>query len=143
MRRKILFRGKVKEIDLETCPEDGWVWGYYRQDISGGELRHYIFNCPVEWEVIPESVGQYVGVCDDDGRKIFEGDVVRCCYEIPTMGLFGGAVVEEEEYIGVVEYRGGSFYIGKHSPLENFRPDEMEVIGNIFDNPDLLNSKSK
>lgn len=135
--RRILFRGKAKDIDIETCPEDGWVWGYYRQDISSGELRHYIFNCPVEWEVVPESVGQFVGVYDDDDREIFEGDVVRCCYENPVMGLFGGAVMREEEHIGVVEYCGGSFYIGEQL-LDSFRPDEMEVIGNIFDNSDLI-----
>lgn len=130
MRRKILFRGKVKDIDLETCPEDGWVWGYYRQDISGGELRHYIFNCPMEWEVIPESVDQFTGLYDNSGVEIFFGDIVRDKY-----GDIGKVIWFSDSSIRV-DWGGGDIH---YIDLEW----GLEVIGNIFDNSDLLSTKSE
>ena len=68
MAREIKFRGKD--------PKGGWVEGYYLQDLTQGEMRSYIFNCPCCWDVIPETVGQFTGQLDKNGKEIYEGDVV-------------------------------------------------------------------
>lgn len=126
--REILFR--AKRID-----NGEWVEGYYFKRRG----RHYIL--PVydsdhdfderyaEWvEVDPETVCQYTGLTDKNGRKIFEGDIL-------SFSAYG------ENYKGDVRVIKGNFTIwcGKCAP---FLDDALEkhsaiVIGNIFDNPEL------
>ena len=78
-------------------------------------------------EVIPETVRQYTCLTDINGKKIFEGDIVRIKYKETT--------IEK----AVIEYAGFGFYgatIGDYWELENYY--EIEVIGNRWDNPELL-----
>ena len=132
MKRKILFRAKVKHHDQMTNPEDGWVWGYYRQDIKGGELKHYIFNCPMEWEIIPETLGQYTDVYDGEENRIFEGDIIR----YNESDLFGGYITR----VGYVKYEKGSYYVYlndvecEYLSWVQCQDEFLEVIGNIHDN---------
>ena len=63
MKREIKFRGKD--------PKGGWVEGYYLQDLTQGEMRSYIFNCPCYWEVVPETVGQFTGLLDKMRKEIY------------------------------------------------------------------------
>jgi uncharacterized phage protein (TIGR01671 family) len=148
--KEIKFRGKVVNHDPMTNPENGWVEGYYLQDLDNGVVKHYIFNCPCCWEVIPESVGQFTGLHDKDGKEIYEGDVVRN-KEIGGYGL---------EYLGVVRYyeedcRFGIdttainkftkrvlFSVGESIANDGHYTitytNEYEVLGNIHDNPNFL-----
>ena len=109
--REILFRGKR--------PSDSkWVRGYYQQYPQG---YVHIQNDNLDWTpVIPETVGQYVGRKDRNGRKIFEGDVVKSSWG----------------YSGVVEF--DSFI---YAMCEGMVSEDIEIIGNIFDNPDLAVSR--
>ena len=49
----IRYRGKVVNHDPMTNPENGYVEGFYFQDLDNGVVKHYIFNCPMTWEVDP------------------------------------------------------------------------------------------
>lgn len=52
----IRYRGKVINHDPMTNPENGYVEGFYYQDLDNGVVKHYIFNCPMTWEVDPTTV---------------------------------------------------------------------------------------
>lgn len=119
VKREILFRGKRKdngkwiEGNLVVC-----VGRYFIYVLIGNEL--------VEFEVDPETVGQYTGQDDENGEKIFEGDVV---------------LYESDEY-GVIEWdnQTARFVIegdGVCYDFDNFYGKELEVIGNIHDNEDF------
>ena len=73
---------------------------------------------------------QFTSLLDKKGKDIYEGDIVN--YD--TAGFSGGLN-------GVVEWKDSGFYIARHIPLsqiiEKFKGD-CEVIGNIYENPDLL-----
>lgn len=133
--REILFRGKRKD-------NGKWVEGFYHcvTDNYTPKNIHYITTfkridngeivLTGPFEVIPETVGQYTGLKDKNGRKIFEGDIVRYGTDI---------------YEVVFETRCGCGYFGiKMSHIEtwnfcNITPANlMEIIGNIHDDPELL-----
>lgn len=132
--REILFRGKRKD-------NGKWIEGDLRQDkdLGGSYVSgwNYYTDCmgaerePFEHEVIPETVGQYTGLKDKNGRKIFEGDIVR---------WYGTDIYEV-----VFETRFGCGYFGiKMSHIETWNfciitpANLMEIIGNIHDDPELL-----
>lgn len=135
--REILFRGKRTD-------NGEWVYGYYtkaRYYLNDKEM-HVIFAPDGEAfprcefsdyeEVDPETVCQFTGLYDKNGRKIFEGDIIKGkVYEM------NGCRVRK----GVVEYHGVGFVM-------NLDPNswydqknilfDCEVIGNIYNNPELL-----
>jgi uncharacterized phage protein (TIGR01671 family) len=93
----------------------------------------------VEWhEVIPETVGQYTGLTDKNGKKIFEGDI--CRFREWSKG--------DMCWIGKVHYEHQQFVISGDRNKEcegtftlvmsRFIPENIEIIGNIHDNPELL-----
>lgn len=136
--RTIIFRGK--RID-----NGEWVYGYFvsegeesyifeQEEVDKGiDLGGYLDCCQMS-EVIPETVGQYTGITDKNGRKIFEGDIVGC---------FLNTQIFEIEYC---EERCGYFLddimLSGDAPLSieclgNMR-NTVEVIGTIHDHPELL-----
>lgn len=133
MMKEILFRGK----HIHTLPEnkhlDGiWVYGYLCD-------KDYINSPEDEFLVDPETVCQYTGMSDKNGKKVFEGDIVKINNDVKeAFGISDGAVV----------YCGGSFIIGNSGRNRTLNSLFViadinyvirgEVIGNIFDNPELV-----
>ena len=124
--REILFRDKRTD-------NGEWVYGNlvrgcdkkyaYIVEFGNEELcRNYV-------DVHPETVGQYTGLADKNGTKIFEGDIVKrfwfgkmCIYQIDyDNGL--------ASFIGRAGMKFTAFY---------YDSEEFEVVGNIYDNPELL-----
>lgn len=138
--REIQFRAKCVDIDEQSTPSDGWVEGYYRLDVSGGKLCHYIFNCPMEWEIDPNTLGQFTGLHDKNGKEIYEGDIVRgncgngeVRHLISFYDMIASFVAEILPDKDINDYCTLSqIWILKYN---------KEVIGNIHDNPELLNNK--
>ena len=159
--REILFRGKRTD-------NGEWFDGFYtcvadvHYILSGifDSLTNGIINT-TGYKVIPETVSQFTGLYDKNGRKIFEGDIVltQDYYDKPY-----AKNRKSKRHIGVVEYKIGSsssFYnevTGKWDAHKEWEAEwivkvkhygkfahgdwgdffDCEVIGNIYDNPELL-----
>lgn len=119
--REILFRGK-------RLGDGEWVDGslFIDEKKDKHEILVGYVNYRVCWEVDPESVGQFTGLTDMNGQKIFEGDIIS--------GYDNNYVCEWDE--GNVEF---TVFDGKESfGIAYADYMHMEVIGNIHDNPELL-----
>lgn len=114
--REIEFRGK--EIHHMTSV---WIFGFYD---GSGECSRIIDSDGDFHLVLPETVGQYTGVKDKNGQKIYEGDVV---FDGEFTGLVWG-FRDSARYTVV--------YDGLSKGLSDDHPDHLEIIGNFFDNPE-------
>lgn len=140
MNREILFRGKRKS--------DGeWIFGnLLRTDDDGiciiqNHVPHHFLK---NYEVDQETICQYTGLIDKkNDKKIFEGDI--CDFSVFD---YNG---HDTQYRGIVVYAGSKFVLWKSKDSEYYgadggfdldwtiaQDDEFEVVGNIFDNPELL-----
>ena len=124
--REIIFRGKYVN-------SGGWLFGDLQQNCDVVKIREQESDTkrvPRSFTVDPETVGQYTGLTDKNGRKIFEGDVVKGIDEYMSIPVFGK-----------VGFGDGSFYAVDKYGLSHYRWADyydMKVIGNIYDNPELL-----
>ena len=121
--REILFRGKMDRSGM-------WVQGDLRQYPSGAvAIRSELIGNTVK--VIPATVGQYTGLKDKNGLRIFEGDIVDHYYQ---KGFSNRGVVvwqaENARFTHELRTMSPAFVF--------FNPEAWEVIGNIHDNPELI-----
>ena len=145
--REILFRGKRKDTSK-------WTEG-----LTVFKLDKYVYMCkssmceitydlqhnikaitsknPFFVEVIPETVGQFTGLTDKNGKKIFEGDIVSF------------ADCWDTQHKGIVCWRSGSYDVDcSKSDKDIFRlftayACGAKIIGNIHDNPELMGGERK
>ena len=130
--REILFRGKTQQ-------HTRWIYG---------DLNHYMCDDGVfiaenghsMHRVFKETVGQYTGLTDKNGTKIFEGDIVWFEDESPSNYEYHDCT---EMRCGTIEYGDNCFYITDRIAveMEDLIYDgklDVEIIGNIHDNPELL-----
>ena len=132
--REILFRGKRKE-------NGEWVYGNYAVT-DNNEKQHFIFqNKAFEFEVDPETVGQYTGITDDNGKKIFEGDILGITNDDPDYDYITKVYLDCDTLC--VDIQGQDYdytSIGFAIEIWDDECDQVEIIGNIYDNPELLES---
>lgn len=149
--REILFRGQTRRygekvwMNGEKVPSN-WVYGGIfqgtgdfsviygadKEDFTGSDLGKHV--------VYTDTVGQFTGLTDKNGKRIFEGDIVH---------ILGNQSVEDwknVDYTALIAFLDGGFCaldgtIEEHC-LRRYalaRLDfDMEVIGNIHDNPEML-----
>ncbi|MDY6287971.1 MAG: YopX family protein [Bacteroidales bacterium] len=136
--KEILFR--AKRLD-----NGEWVYGYIRhyQNNQHTTEKWTIYEpaLSLEYEVDPATIGQYTGLTDKNGTKIFEGDILKVFY-------YG-----KSKIFGVVKFGKTRFFIDDNfmgmgdymkTPMnEMFSRYEFEVVGNVHDNPELWKGGEK
>ena len=129
--REILFRGK-------SAKDGKWFTGqllHFKSPVSEKELNIIVEGC--EWDdsnewfnigrrtkVVPETVGQYTGFDDKNGKKVFEGDILKA--EIWW------------EQGGCYPHTETRFIEATFPNMYKNHFEKFEVVGNIYDNPELL-----
>lgn len=126
--REILFRGK----HMHVCPEnkhlDGtWVEGYL-------EDENHINDGKCEFLIDPETICQYTGLTDKNGKKIWENDILS--------GYLDDDFPEDETRVLVLWQENGwcakQLECNGYEKLDVWYSEYFEVIGNVVDNPKLL-----
>ena len=164
--REILFRGKRTD-------NGEWVDGFYTRVADVHYILSGIFDSLTNgiintrgYKVIPETVGQYTGLTDKNGRKIFEGDIILYHHNVKKLVPCEDATQEEIQHYGLdhvtglglayrptrtIRYKGYvtidnlwglDLNLGNRCQWWRCKEGEqlmaVEVIGNIHDNPELL-----
>lgn len=137
MSREILFRGKhIHAMDSNEHLNGTWVHGYLSD-------KDYIYDKSLEGEFLVDenTICQYTGLNDKNGKKIFEGDVVKdsagVCGEV-KFGLYAaGFSIPDTNQGFYIEFPEESLYRKELGYWEN----KVVVIGNIYDSPKLLEDK--
>lgn len=150
--RTIKFRGK----DIETGK---WVYGFYlrledtfRKPIEGKErITNRIYTGSADscvdqttgydfsgdwYEVDPDTVGQFTGFLDFHRKEIYEGDIIQRYYNIGDGKIY--------KFEGVVVFEDGTFGVKQGDSILHLHSVKgWSIIGNIFDNPELLKGGEK
>lgn len=154
--REILFRGKV--IDSDNCHRLGeWVYGYFVNcaseyddpekdrvpeiiEVDADRIYAGEYSTWDVHKVAIKTVTQWTGLVDKNGKKIFEGDVVK---EEHGGQVRAGWTYEVEynethaSFLLLAKHKNGLSYF----PFDEFNAARLEVIGNIWDNPELVERK--
>lgn len=132
--RTIKFRGKKTTNDV-------WVYGSF---VCSNDLDAAIYyqkgNGSVksmDWVYVkPETIGQYTGLLDKNGKEIYEGDIITCINKSDSVYEIG------RQMIGFVAYEENGCYWFCKNNFQHYNDwafaDDIEVIGNIYDNKDLI-----
>ena len=121
MNREIKFRGKSLNTNC-------WVYGDLRQDKIRGKAY-------IEYEVDPDTVGQYTGLKDKNGKEIFEGDIVTTNKD----DFFAIEYREEEAAFKMIDYGTAPLAFDIHElTKKEINEQRIKVVGNIQDNPETL-----
>ncbi len=123
--RDIKFRGKIKNSKVNK-----WVYGYLVDECHINE-KNQLGYTPIR----KETIGQYAGLKDKNGKEIYEEDIIKIKHKF-----------DNTEYICEIIYIDGAFRTKKfifgsyYDCLYYWYANdcEIEVIGNIYDNPELL-----
>ncbi|SBV91827.1 YopX family protein [uncultured Dysgonomonas sp.] len=134
--RKIIFRGKIRYgsewIEGVLLTDNKTVYDILYPEVQiDGKLKFRHF------EVIPETVGQFTGLTDKNGKEIFEGDIIQ-----DNNGI--GVIMWFQTAWGIASYAYGYNGLKSYTAVDSFYSKETKewtVIGNIHDNHSLLTNK--
>ena len=126
--RDIKFRGK----SLRSGKWSKWIYGSVDcTKYTYKECRMVSYDDPIQyWHTVDkETIGQYTGLKDRNGKEIYEGDIIKCSFY--------------PDFIFEIKFTELCWYMRKiptseHINLSDVLYEDLEVIGNIYDNPELL-----
>lgn len=123
MKRQIKFRGKRTDTGE-------WIYGDLLTS-NGTECEISDWNDVVysRYDIDPETVGQFTGLLDKNGKEIYNGDIVECCTDVCK-------VVYSDHYAGFALDKQGWAFL--HFFGESFSNEDCIVIDSVHDNPGLL-----
>lgn len=128
--REIKFRGK-------TINGNEWIYG---PTISQGTIKRkankwFMEVAENKWKGLqPNTLGQYTGLKDKNGKEVYEGDIVKS-----ISGKIGYVIFLQQEMGYVVVWHNCDTRLGHRNRGGDYEYDEsIEVIGNIYDNPELV-----
>ena len=132
--REILFIGKRED-------NGEWIEGsLFTGDNGECEICYGTPRVRITYEVIPETVGQFTGLYDKSGTtKIFEGDIVHCVSATDEADM---VVIFEDGEFRMVRCERYKVYISGWG-FYAIRCFDKEIIGNIHDNPELLEGETE
>ena len=131
--REILFRGKRTDNGewIEGCFLDKNNIGIFYDDTEESDCSIHIFP------VVSKTVGQYTGLTDKNGKKIFEGDIIDTPDRLIKVVWFAGNAQFDLHFIRYKDEVAITNFKGIH--MRDLK--EYEVIGNIYDNKEILDVK--
>lgn len=120
--REILFRGKASS--------GKWEYGVPVFSGLNNEIAYIKQMHSYDARVIPETVGQYSGLIDMNGNRIFEGDILIGAWNTKIVVYF------DECYL---QFRAREVSThARENAIDYYNNDKLEIVGNIYDNPELL-----
>ena len=132
--REILFKAKRKD-------NGEWVEGYY---LNIAKINHFICTGKIKldgalkgviatemYEIDPDTICQYTGLTDKNGKEIWENDICNT-FENDSKEMLRNVVKFEDGCFKVFKKHYLSMY------LDRYEESDLKVVGNIFDNPELL-----
>lgn len=122
--REYLFRGKFG---------NEWKYGFLSIEPKGLVIKEpYKNESSNVWHIDADTVGQYTGMKDKNGKRIFEGDIIDFSDRSDSDG-YGVIKYDANETEFGIEYDNIYESLGKH-----YYPEDIEIVGNIYDNPNLV-----
>ena len=141
--REYKFRGKPTENNTSYFEDEDFVYG----SLIISEDKYYILLDVLDnikrddyavymVEVRPETLGQYTGLKDKNGKEIYEGDIIFIKGETKLLDIKGK--VEYSNILAQFIITNTGSIVNEAEPLGDYEEEDIEIIGNGFDNPELL-----
>ena len=135
--REILF--KAKRIDNGEWVEGCYVTSDGKSFICMDIVEHYCVIALRWFEIDPETLCQFTGICDKNGNRIWENDILMAHLD----ESYPEDVTYETVEWGVAGWVGHEAGSIDREYIDKFDLEHFEVVGNIFDNPELLQEERK